>query len=476
MKALWLLAPAAMLVIAFNNCSTGFQALDATGYKLLASSGQESVTIKFDSASTVLTANLRETFQILTTGPAEIVSVKCQLNSEPETDCASRSVSYDGLTATDYVLKITVKTASGLIASESRTYHKDAVPSIAEPAWMKGKALNEWFQIPNTAGNGGSAVCAFSGMALKETTSEILIAAAGGHGDSSDNRVVSLRLDQDAPAWVLRGAPSTTVQPDVAYYSDAKPSSRHTYYTTHYIPSQDRVMLIGAQFVYGRAVQFPTVDGFSLSTNTWDAAGKWKDIITYGKAFNKTTGEVWTAYGYGVFRWSPTLGQQQVGTLGGNAFMAMQNSWDTKRNQLASIGFGDGWGYGNYPALNAFVIDSTGKTITPITFNPSAGLTQFLAERPISASFEYDADNDRYLYFGGNIDGGRIFVIKPNVPGTPWDVSVLALGNGTKNPSVTTDAGVMSRFRYVPNLKGFAYLHCGKTNTPSDVYFIRTAY
>ncbi|NVL67719.1 hypothetical protein, partial [Escherichia coli] len=94
--------------------------------------------------------------------------------------------------------------------------------------------------------------------------------------------------------------------------------------------------------------------------------------------------------------------------------MAMQNSWDKKRHQLVSIGFGDGWGYGNFPTLNSYKIDATGAVITPITFNSSPGLTTFLADRPVSASFEYDADNDRFLYFGGNVDGGRVFVIKPN--------------------------------------------------------------
>ncbi|MDI1444080.1 hypothetical protein [Polyangium sp. 6x1] len=156
-------------------------------------------------------------------------------------------------------------------------------------------------------------------------------------------------------------------------------------------------------------------------------------------------------------------------------------AWDSKRNQLVSLGFGDGWGYGNFPTLNAYTIDATGTTATPLTFNPSPGLTQFLDDKPVNASFEYDPDNDRFLYFdarhdgdhGAPDDGGRIFVIKPNATST-WDIEILPLGPGTKNPPQAIDAGIYSRFRYVPALKGFVYLQSAWYESP-DLYFIRTA-
>lgn len=299
------------------------------------------------------------------------------------------------------------------------------MPSVAEPVWMKGKPANEWFQIPDTSGNGGSAACAFSGMALKESTSEIVIAAAGGHGDSADNRVVSIRLDQDSPKWIQRSAPSLSVTPDVPYYSDGKPASRHTYFSTQYVPQLDRVMLIGAQFVYGRAVQYRTVDGFNLQTNTWDPAGKWPDAnIDYGKAVNSATGDVWSARAWGVAKWSPATGQQvQLANVERDGkFLAMQNAWDSARDQLVSIGFGDGFGYGNYPTLNAYKIDSTGKTVTTINFNPSAGLTAFLEDKSDSGSLEYDRDGDRFLYFGNKGVAGRIFVSRAVSVNKPFQI------------------------------------------------------
>ncbi len=345
------------------------------------------------------------------------------------------------------------------------------------PAWLIGKKRNEWFQIPGTSGAGGTKVYAFCGMALRPDTSEIVVALAGGHGDSSDNRVSSIRLDRDQPTWVVRMQPSTQVMTDVAYYPDGKPSARHTYYTTHYVAQVDRLMIIGAQFVYGSPPSFPTVDGFDMNTNTWDPAGTWPDLVGgYGKALNAATGDVWAASGLSIAKWSAATRRQVVTHSFNNTYLAMQNAWDPVRNQLLSIGFGDGWGYGNYPMLNAYTIPADGSNATPLTFNASPGLTQFLADAPVSASFEYDPDHDRFLYFdgrGGNGDGGRIFVITPNATSV-WDVGMLELGPGTTNPPRSSDVGINNRFRYVPALKGFVYLFAPTWNEAPDLYFIKT--
>ena len=350
------------------------------------------------------------------------------------------------------------------------------------PAWLMGKNRNEWFQIPGTSGAGGTKAYAYCGMGLRPDTSEIIVALAGGHNDSADNRVSSIRLDQDQPSWVVRMPPSTEVMRDVAYYADGKPSARHTYYTTHYVAQVDRLMMIGAQFVYGTPPSFPTVDGFNLNTNMWDPAGTWPDLVGgYGKALNAATGDVWSASGLTISKWSAATRRQVITHSFNNTYLAMQNAWDPVRNQLLSIGFGDGWGYGNYPMLNAYTIPPDGSGASPLTFNPSPGLTQFLADAPVSASFEYDPDHDRFLYFDGRgdgehgttNDGGRIFVITPNATSV-WDVSLLPLGPGTSNPPRSSDVGINNRLRYVPALKGFVYLFAPAWDQAPDLYFIKT--
>ena len=337
---------------------------------------------------------------------------------------------------------------------------------------MTGKPLNEWFTIPGTRGAGGAAVQAYSGMALKESTSEIIIAAAGGHTDSSDNRVVSIDLRQDRPSWQTRMPASTSVQPDVAYYADGKPASRHTYWSTHYIALLDRVMLIGVEFAYGSGKTFPKVDGFNLGTNTWDPAGTWPDIGAglYGLALDSNTGIVWTGNG-SLAKWDPTTGKQSVVSSSYSGDMARTNCWDPVRTQLLSIGFGDGWGYGNYPTLNAYKISASGSR-TPLAFNASAAYDSWTAEAARYAALEYDPDNNRLLFFSATSGApGRIYVIAPNA-GSNWDVSILPLGPGSLTPNASTGSWVMNRFRYVPALRGFVYLD----PTPgADLCFIRTA-
>jgi hypothetical protein len=50
-------------------------------------------------------------------------------------------------------------------------------------------------------------------------------------------------------------------------------------------------------------------------------------------------------------------------------------------------------------------------------------------------------------------------------------MSILALGAGSVTPPPVPDSGVYSRFRYVPELKGFMLL----PNNTSNIFFLRTS-
>ncbi len=133
--------------------------------------------------------------------------------------------------------------SSGMTSASSSTgsgqVNQCGAPS--SPAWLAGHAVNEWFAIPGTAGAGGLNVTAYSGMALREATSEIVIAATGGHHDGNDNSVISLPLAVDAPTWVTRKGPSQVPADNVSHYADGTPSSRHLYHSIHVIESLHRV-------------------------------------------------------------------------------------------------------------------------------------------------------------------------------------------------------------------------------------------
>lgn len=337
------------------------------------------------------------------------------------------------------------------------------------PAWLAGAAIGQWVEIPGTSGAGGAAANAYSGIAFNERTNEILIAAAGGHNDSYDNRVVSLRLTDNAPKWVVRSAPSTSTLKDVAYYPDGKPTSRHLYATMHFVPQVNRLMLFGTRGAAGNAYFFPATNGFNLDTNTWDPAGTWADIPSgsdFGAVMLRSTGEVWSV---NLARWSPATKQwTRPITNRTNDLVRMPIAHDERRNQLFTLNWGDGFGYGTQQ-LYSTIVPVNGSSQYKISFNASAALTQLKADKPTYSAMDYDPENDRFLFYCGQGAGaGRIYVIKPNA-GTIWDISFLQTTG--KLPPATPSSGVQNRFRYVPALRGFLLM----PNASSNLFFIRTA-
>lgn len=343
-------------------------------------------------------------------------------------------------------------------------------PARITPAWMAGKPVGEWFEIPGTSGAGGAAVDAFSGMAINELTNEVLIAAAGGHGDSSDNRVVSLSLASDAPSWKVRLAASKVVQENVAYYTDGLPSSRHLYSSLHFVPQVNRLMLFGAYATYGSAWAFAKVDGFNLDTNKWDPAGTWADMPagSYGAAQIRGTGEIVST---GLKKWAPSDRKwTDLATVRTSDSPRWPMAFDARRNQLFCLQWGDGQSFDPQRLVASRIALGSGQQIA-VSFNPSAALTQWQAEKPSYAGMDYDADNDRFLFYAGQGDAaGRVYVIQPN-DSTVWDMSLLSVGSGSVKIVPTPGAGLQNRLRYIPALRGFVLLARGSAN----LYFLRTA-
>jgi hypothetical protein len=344
-------------------------------------------------------------------------------------------------------------------------------PSVQQPTWLQGQPLNRWIEIPGTSGAGGSAIDAYSGMAYNEGSNEILIAAAGGHNDAADNRVVSLRLTDDAPKWQLRMASSTETQRDVAYYSDGKPSSRHIYQSMHYVPQVNRLIHFGLRAAFGNAFNFAKVDAFNLDTNTWDPQGTWADAPPgeYGACLVRATGELWTT---NLKRWSPrTRTWDAPITQRTRELVRWPMSHDSRRNQLFVLQWGEGQGFDGQLGMQASRVPLSGNQQFSVTFRSSPALTQWLEEKPTYAAMDYDPDNDRFLFYSGQgAAAGRVYAIQIGEGSEPWDMSLLAVTPGI-TPVPVRDSGVHNRFRYVPALKGFVLL----ARRDANLYFLRTA-
>jgi hypothetical protein len=345
-------------------------------------------------------------------------------------------------------------------------------PARFTPAWLQGKALNEWFPISGTSGAGGAPLNEYSGFALT-VDAKLAAGAAGGHGGSRDNRVVVLNLLADAPSWSVLNAASSSAPDDVAYNPDGKPASRHTYHSTIYVPYFDRVMLFGVRYTAPGAFTFNKVDGFSAKTGIWDGvvAGNpgqsgsgYADIISgyYGAAIDGA-GNVWSMYGLQMYapatnKWSSAI------TIQAQNNVRYPWAWDSRRAQLFGLCWGDGEGYNS----DLRAIKQSGSTQTQVTFNNSAALTQFVADVPTYAGMDYDADNDRFLFYS-NDHPTRIYIVTPN-EGVVWDMSLLTLGPGSV-ALPTGGAPIVGKFKYVPQLKGFVCL----PDATQSLYFMRTA-
>lgn len=354
------------------------------------------------------------------------------------------------------------------------------------PRWLDGVPLLRWVEVPGTvlAGSPGApgedprdpyaqsnrAIGAYSGMAIKDDTSEIFIAAAGGHGDSSDNAVRSLGLAVDAPAWRLRSAatPVAQRQADVAYYADGKPTSRHTYWSTHWSRIRNRVMLHRTRFSYGSAVSFDDSNGFDPATDRWDPDNTWTDGVT-AQARDQLD-RVWAMARTKLYRWDPTTDRWTVlSDPGGDELPQGPLAEDSKRRTLFALAWGDGQGYG-LDSLSAWRFSEDGQRRDRISFRPSAALTRFSTAKPAYAAMEYDPANDRFLFYASQTGAlNDIYVATPNDT-TTWDLSLLPLDDAGVTPLSAGLGGLMNKFRYVPQLGGFVLVPSAVHN----VYFLRT--
>jgi hypothetical protein len=340
------------------------------------------------------------------------------------------------------------------------------------PAWAANAPLNAWMEIPGTGGAGGTHADAYSGWA-KLPNGKIAITLAGGHGDGTRNSTVIIDMLANAPAWVEIGAPSPTNSYDVAYREDGKPNTSHTYYATMWVPAMNRLMRIGSIYTSGELTRiFPTVDGFDLASKTWAPAGTYPNVPVGGQGFgyNPVTNQVLLGDKY----YNPLNGAVTNIATGGVNMPRSPWAWDTKRNQFFGICLGDNQRYSL--SLGVLAAKISGTTASAITIADSLAKSQFASEYPEYAALEYDPVNDCYLlYCGaptptGASTAGHLYKIKPN-DSSVWPIDFFNYGSGGITPVSSVSSGVLNKFSYIPELKGFVMMATKSAN----LYFLRTA-
>ena len=345
------------------------------------------------------------------------------------------------------------------------------------PAWLAGQALNTWFAITGTSGAGGASLNAFSGLGQLGT--KWVSACSGGHGDGLDNRVTTIDLSADTPAWATLKAASSGGASDIAYYSDGKPASRHTYHSIFGVTG-NRIVLPGLRFTAGGAYTFDTNDAFNLTTNQWvgvvpDSPGTSGSGLAnvspsgYYPVAQDHNGDLWCVlYSNGnVAKYAVATNTWSQPTMTNKVASNVRYPWslDTTRNQLFGLCWGDGEGAPDQTGIRAVVLDYVAGTQRAISFSAgsSAAVTQFTSDKPEYPGMDYDPINDRFLFCTGT---GRVYIVHPN-SGTTWDLSIQS-GAGSL-PSVS--APVCKKVAYFPALKVIAVM----PDVNQNIYCMRLA-
>lgn len=365
-------------------------------------------------------------------------------------------------------------------------------PAAGTPVWLQNKGVYEWFQIPGTnlssappspvpGGISGPAskISAWCGAALKRSGSVYMIGAAGGHGDYYGNEVNAITLGVNSPAWSqLRGpSPDSTVVNFAPVNRDFRRASTHTYYSSHFINQDNRLVLTPAEGPNAASLPndaafraaYPSdrlMCSFSLDTGDWDAS----QVQASGRGYyaNWPGAGDWTAC---LACSDPTTGDIYYARSGGSGqlwkFTRASNAWAA----LATISHSNYAGSAvDYTRGRMLVVGDYGGTFAPRVYRTAdgdavapnfGGLGADALKLSGYPAVVYDEHNDRFLVFK---NGSPITIYSVN-PVT-WDVQLLGTTGSAPN---ARQNGILNAVQYVPELKGIAMAHSYTAN----LYFMR---
>jgi hypothetical protein len=319
------------------------------------------------------------------------------------------------------------------------------------PIWRQNLAIGQFSAIPNTANMGGTTsnratINAWNGLGAGPTQWWSL--ANGGHGDSSENKVIVIDLADDTPSWrvINPGSAPAEVPPQInlLYYYDGLPASSHSYYTSQYIGARNRLMRFSTGVVWGNGNgSGPIVDGFRLTDNKWDPAGTWPNVpialpsVVTAIAKDSVTEDVYVANSGSFAKWT-----QASDTWSTFRPPGREVQWQFHGSVIDNLR--NRWVFAGGPR-SLGMIDLTTHAYS------SLDLTGIDTDAPFGDydAIVHDLDNDRYLLQTDT----RVYAIDPNSGATSRIATVVA-----------APTGPLSRFAYFAKLGGVAYLPSFESN------------
>ena len=300
---------------------------------------------------------------------------------------------------------------------------------------------------------------AWNGLAANTDTNRVYLAAAGGHADWMGNEVYEIDLSVDAPTWrILRGpSAGNTIVFGADYCTDGRPSSTHLYYALHFVRGKNRVFKLSAGSVWGSGNESNSnVDGFDLATNDWDPAGTWDAGSPHNAAINRpyaqhpTTEDLYTFFGGAFRRWN-----------------AADGTWQRLADRPSYA--------------NDDVVYGSASAVDPSRSRVIFARNVYRAAMSQGLALTFSGALSDVTFTGTNVAdalGAQVamrwlqsedaFILKTDTSGQVLRIDastfvVSALTTTGPNPPDAVN-GVFTRWQYLPQLGGFAYLPSHASN------------
>lgn len=353
------------------------------------------------------------------------------------------------------------------------------------PAWVSVLPLWQWHEIPNTAlssvepkvkplGSTGpsSKITSWNGASLKRSGSVYMLGAAGGHADYAGNEVNALALNATTPKWVELRATSrnSDITNGTQFYLDKRPAATHTYYTTQFIDSLNRMVVFGGGGLNG-PFPAPPIDSpyfgskrsfsFNVASGDWDspdyiahypgdgnatAALAVKHPVTDDFYYSRSYGAGWYKWTKATNTWSKLSNVTRAPWYAGAAI-------DPVRNRMLIVG--------GYSPASPVVTNLDGTTVPSVTFT---GLGSNVLKVTGYPGVIFDEANDTYLVFYNTATS--IGMYRVNASTFSVDIPKVTGTIPAARPN-----GIQNSVQYVPELGGFVIAN----SYTGNVYFMRTS-
>jgi hypothetical protein len=366
---------------------------------------------------------------------------------------------------------------------------RGAVPAEGggDPAWFESATSKTWIALdtqladvdPCPANN-----CAYSGGEGQDAVTEdwttcsasessLYCGPNGGHLGYAGNELYSVNVNTASPAWAMPVSPSTSVQQNVEYYADGKPSSSHNGSTAAFIPDSEisggRHFLPVMWSVYGNggsgsneAVSYePGAAAYDVQDTFADFPGTHANANEACAVWNPADGKVW------LKEWNDSV------TGGVRSFDPATNTWSSQNGswvktqgdvdcaidpvQNCLIAF-DG------SAL--FTIDLNSPATNPVDITPTGS-----GPSDNGPGIEYDDVFAGFLVWGNS--GATVYTLKKTsgsgCGNTNWAWGALTNGGGGATPTAAAANGTTGRFRLIESPRGLVLLN----DVTDDLFFYK---